>query len=789
MLKNSLKTALRFLKQNRVFAGINALGLSIALAASFIILLYVINELSYNRLHKNRKYVYRVNNYYKDFKMTMAGTPYILSSALKDEFPQIERAVNTNRVDLKLKLKDEFIKVRYSIATNSDIFDIFTIPLIYGSSGQNMLEEQNSVVLSEDLAGRFFPDQNPVGKEITGLINNEEYLFVVQGVFKDIPENSTFTAQCLINSKWTIDPINKAFNIANAESNWSMDFWDTWIRLSKNCNPKLLEEQFDAFEIKNIGEQPHNHYTLQNLQDVYLHSDNVMNSGIQGNISNIRLFSTIAFLIILVASINYVILSTAVSAGRSKEIGIRKTLGAGNRIIRNQLLSESVILALVVLPVSLIMMWLGKPYAEKLFQSQLNIINSNIPIYIFIYLSLTVIIGILSGIYTSGFLSRLKVIDILKNKPVAGKKRYLLRSALIVVQLIIFCSLISCALFIRSQYKFALNREPGYFNKDILLVDLGRNFDGYSSFINNIKSNPNIISAAGTMYSIPMMSSMSTMVPHFQEKDKKVKIEGMAVDYGFISAMGIKILEGRDFSEDYGSDLHQSCILNETAVKALGITDPVGKKIESSTIIGIVKDFNLHSVHSEIPPVNIHMTNKYIHQVAIHYKPGTLTGILTFVEDEWKKAAPDKPFSFQTIEDLVKEIYSSERNLTSIVSIFGLFTLIIASTGLFGLTLFVSRSRMKEIGIKKVFGSSERSIVFSFLSENFIMVSVAAIISVPVTIYFIKKWLDNFAYKTNIDGSAFIITYLFAVVIVLVTVLFHSLKASRTNPVLALRYE
>jgi putative ABC transport system permease protein len=288
---------------------------------------------------------------------------------------------------------------------------------------------------------------------------------------------------------------------------------------------------------------------------------------------------------------------------------------------------------------------------------------------------------------------------------------------------------------------------------------------------------------------LPMQGSMSFMVPHFQEKEKQVNVEGMAVDFGFLNTMGIRIIEGRDFSVDYGSDLTQSSILNETAVKALGITDPLGKKIETKTIIGIAKDFNLHSIHKGIPPISIDMTDKYIEQVAVHYKSGSLSAILPFIEKEWKKAAPDRPFSYTTIEDLTKEIYSSERNLTTIVAMFGLFTLLIASFGLFGLTLFVSRSRTREIGIKKVFGSSGRSIIGSFLRENFIIVSIAALLSVPVTFYFMTKWLNNFAYRIRINGWVFFMTFLLAIFVVLITVFFHSYKASRINPVDALKYE
>jgi putative ABC transport system permease protein len=295
--------------------------------------------------------------------------------------------------------------------------------------------------------------------------------------------------------------------------------------------------------------------------------------------------------------------------------------------------------------------------------------------------------------------------------------------------------------------------------------------------------------AAGVMNGLPMLGSMSSMVPHFEDKSLKVNVEGLAVDYNFIKTMGIKILQGREFSQDFGSDLKQSVLLNEAAVKQLGIKDPLGKQLFGSTIIGIVKDFNLHSIHSNIPPLMINMTDKYIQQVVVHYKSGTLENILPMLEAEWKKVAPERPFQFTPIEDLIKNIYSSERNLSTIVSIFALFTLLIAAFGLFGLTLFITRSRIKEIGIKKVFGSSEQSIVYSFLIDNLILVITAGLLCVPVTIYFMTKWLNKFAFKTQINWWVFLVSFFISAVVVLMTVFIQSYRASRVNPVDALRYE
>ncbi len=789
MISNYLKTALRFLKHNKVFAAINITGLSIALAASFIILLYVINELSYETCHRNRKNVYRVLNYYKDFKQIMAGTPYVLASTLKDEYPQVKKACTVRPVSLMFKIKEESVAVRPAMAASSDLFDIFTIPLVEGAPGQNLLEEKNSVVLSRELAERFFPGENPVGKELAGIINNKENLFMVKGVFEDIPVNSILKAQCFISSWWTLEPINETFKVSNADVNWTFDFWNTWILLTDGSDPDEFAKQFRAFEKKNISEDPHVEYSLQNLSKVYLDSENVANTGLKGNIKNVRLFSLIAFLIVLVAAMNYIILSTAVSSSRGREIGIRKTFGAYNNNIKKQLLSESILLVLLVLPVALVLAGIALPAAGKLFQKNLNIIPSNIWIYALVYLSVTILIGFFSGLYTSSYLSRLEVMNILKNPVQTGKRRRIVRSSLMVLQLVIFCTFISSTLIIRSQYNYALNKDTGYYTKNIIIVELGRNFKGYSSFINSIKSNPNIVMAAGVMTGLPMRGSMSSMYSNFQNPETKIKVEGLAVDYNFIKTMGIQVIKGREFSEEFGSDLTQSVILNETALKALGISDPIGQKLGESNIIGIVKDFNLHSIHTDIPPLSIHMTDKYIQQVAVHYRPGMMSTVLPFIEAEWKKAAPDRPFSYSTIESLITSLYSSEKNLSTIVSIFALFTLLIAAFGLFGLVLFVSKSRTKEIGIKKVFGSSGKAIINSFLSSNLILVLISSSISIPVTIYFMNRWLNNFVFKTSISPWVFIIAFVVSALVVTVTVFFHSYKASRTNPVEALRYE
>lgn len=790
MLRHYLRTALRFLRHNKLYTAINALGLSLSLAVSFIILLFVINELSYNQYHKNKKQVYRVVNYYVDFKNTMAGTPYVLSKALKEEFPQVEKAIRARFIrGFRLKLGEEYINESRAVATDSEVFEIFTIPLVGSQLKEKLLDDQNSIVISQTMAELFFPGEDPVGKAIEGWVNDSVQVFTVQGVFEDIPDNSTFRANCFVNSRWTLDPINRTFNIDNADNNYTMNFWSTWILLAKGSDPDALEAQFRDFEKQHISEEPPYNYSLQRLTDVYLKSTDIANTFIQGNLKNIRLFSLVAFLIVLIAAINYIILSIAVSTGRAKEIGIRKTTGAGISRIRNQILSESILLALFVLPIALLLMWAAMPHANRLFQTSLKIMHSNIPIYVVVYLLLTVLIGMLSGLYASSYLSRLKVLDILKNNVHFGSKRRFFRSLLIVIQLVIFCTFVSSTLVIRAQYQFAIQKDPGHHVEDVILIDLGRDFRSYAPFLEAIRSHPGVIMAAGVMEGLPMMGSMSYMQPHFQDEEIRINVEGLATDYHFLETMGITLLEGRFFSEEFGSDLQYSVILNETAVEKLGITDPVGKQLNRKTIIGIVKDFNLHSIHSDIPPLDISLTDRYLHQVAVHYKPGTVEGLLTFMRAEWEKANPDRSFSYSTIEELIENQYAAEKNLSKILSLAALFALLIAAFGLFGLTLFVARSRTNEIGIRKVFGSSEQAIIYSFIKSNIVLVLAAGVLSIPVTLYFMTRWLNNYSYRVDISWWVFAVAFVIAFFVVLSTVFIHSRKASRINPVEALRYE
>lgn len=787
MYVNFFNTILRFVKRNKVFTAINVLGLSLALAVSFIILLYVINELSYNQFFSNRDTIYRITFFDKEFDSNRVGTPFLMAPILKESFPYIDKVARTRSVlSFKIKSNDEWIDIKESIASEPDVFEMFDINI--KGADKTCLTDLSTIVLSQNLANKLFLNTNPLGQQLVCLINGEKKSLIVKGIFKNLPVNSSLQPDCFINIRWTIDNINKAYEpygIAKVEENWDFSFWNTWIQLKIGADAQLCIDQLQNTE---FGGRDDRVYSAQSLKDAYLGSDYLEGAGRNGELKTIRILLSIAILILIAASFNYIILSTAISVNRSKEIGVRKTAGATIVNIRTQILSESILLAFMSLPLAIIFAASFMPYAENLFHKELSIIGNNVSLYIAAYLGITLLIGLASGIYLSFYLSKLNTIEMFRNRTITSN-RSSMRYALIVVQFVIFSVLVASALIMQAQYKFAVKREQGYLKEDIIVVNLGKDFKNYTAFLNTIKSNPNVISAGGTMFPLPMVAQMSSVYKHFKDETINVEIEGMAVDYGFIETMGLEIIKGRSFSESFGNDLKNSTILNEKAVADLGIDNPVGKKIGNKTIIGIVKDFNLHSVHNNIPPLSIEIVDVYLRYIAIRYKSGGLQSLLPLLKMEWDKLNDERAFDYSTIDDITQSIYKDEQNLSSIISLFAFLVSIITSLGLYGLILFVSQQRTKEIGIRKVLGSSRYEIIISFLKRNILLIVVSTIVSIPITIVAMNEWLSNFYYRIDIPWWVFIMSLTSLILIVMTAIGYHAYRASGLNPVEALRYE
>jgi putative ABC transport system permease protein len=609
---------------------------------------------------------------------------------------------------------------------------------------------------------------------------------------ENFPANSSFRTDILTNINLSFEQIRSSFSDNPDDyNNWHLHFWSTYLLLPENYKPSQFEEKLQVLN-KQYIENEHSDYTftLQSLSDSYLHSDNIVNNPLPiGDLGNIYLFSGIGLLIVLIACANYIILGSALSMKRAKEIGLRKVMGANKGSIRIQILIESSLLALMSIPVSFVFIELLLPFIEQLFNTKIIFHNSNVIFYILGFLAIIFITGVLSGLYIAFYLSSLKTIDILKNKPVSGRNRVFVRKALISFQLVIFMILIFGVLTVKNQFQYMMNQDLGMDKENLFIIKFDDDkFKAYDAYLDKMKSNPYIINAGAAMMGPPTYGRMSMMVPTVDDPEKKIQLEGMAVGFGFIETYGFEMLQGRAFQKEFSTD-YDTWILNETAVKQLGLTDPVGKTVDGQKIIGVVKDFHFHSFHTEIPPLNIELIDKYIQQIAVRIQAGKIDETKEFLASEWKKLAPDQDFHIYSFDSLLKGMYDDDDRMIKLLLWSSVVSILIAISGLIGTTLFILKSRTSEIGVRKVFGSSVASIVFSIQKEFGLLVIISFVIAIPVGIYFMNRWLENYAYRAGYNWQIFVLTGLSAIVIVATAVTIQAIKASNANPVDSLKYE
>lgn len=790
MFSHYLKTALRNLTGSKIVSIISISGYAIGLTCALLILLYVLNETSYDRCHKNRKQIYRVLVEYVGF-WEQPLTQYILAPTLKSNFPEITGITRINWLFADIKKGEEYItNVRFSSADN-DIFKIFTLPFLKGDP-ESALTDPFSVVISESMAREYFMNEDALGKILTIKLWEEEIHLTVSAVMEEIPENSTFRADFIVPTDLAAKYWAQRFNQNDFMVNWTATFFGhTYLLLQKNYQPSELEKKFTEFEKTYLPEGFKIKFHLQPLKDVYLRSSHLVNNRAEGNIRNVYTFALVGFIILIIAGINYTILTTARSSTRSKEIGIRKVAGAGKNTLVKQILGESIITSFLALPVALLLSHLLLPYINQLFRRQLAIHYSENWQFIAGFILLTLFVGLISGSYLAFYLSSFQPADVLKSKINTGITRSVYQKVLIVIQLIIFIVLILGTVVIYKQIRYALQQDMGL-NKEGLVMIYFDNDDfrkRYGSFKEEISKNPEILNVSGAVFSPPYNGGTEWEVPRVDDPDQVIKVEGLAVDFNYIETLGFTLIDGRTFSPEFAGDSN-AIMLNETAVIKLGLVDPVGQLINNQPVIGVIKDFHLHSFHKEVKPMIISiMPLKYAHEVVIRIKPENISRIMVFIEDEWKEFAPDVPFDYSFFNDALEELYRDEQRFGKIISLFTLLAIFIASIGLFGLSLFIGEQRVKEIGIRKVFGSSVIRIIKLILKEYILMVLIANLIAWPVAYYLMNKWLQNFAYHTKIDIWLFIGAAALSMFIVLTTMSFQTIKAAQTNPVKTLRYE
>ncbi|MGD8539467.1 MAG: ABC transporter permease [Candidatus Aminicenantes bacterium] len=776
MFANDMKITLRNLKKNKIYSFINISGLAIGLACCILILLWVQDELSYDRFHENAKSLYIAT-----FSNGSIVTPTALSGFLKEEYPEIlhtSRFINIG--DNLLKYKDIEINEDYGIMVDPGFLKMFTIPFTSGNP-DTALNDPDSIVISQTLAHKYFGNKDPLGETMTF---SASYELKITGVFKDYPANSHIECAYIL-------PVAFAKNWSMSLNTWDVNNIQTYVQLQAG----LLSQSVDK-KIKDVVERhrPQDQRALHLQPITRLHLNPYNDTG--GTLVYVYLFSSLALFILLIACINFINLTTAKSSTRGKEVGIRKTVGAWKATLIRQFFGESLVftalasfagIGLVILFLPMFNNLSGKAFVwEFLFQQK-------IAIGIFGIILFT---GIIAGIYPAFLLSRFQPAKVMKGQFKIGIKGGLFRKALVVVQFSLSVLLILGTLIIFRQVHFLRERSVGYDRENIVIFEIGSRFrENIERIKTELLSNPDVLNI--TLVNVAPYrwnSNAGYGDVHWEGKThQQVKMVMTSVDYDFLKTFKLQMAEGRFFSKEYSTDISEAYVVNQAAVRAMELEDPIGKELtvrdSSRRIIGVIRDYNFESLHNEIIPMTLMIEPNGHFQACVRITPHRVPETLAFLEEKWKEIYPEYPFEYAFLDDAIQSRYRSEQTTGTIVSIFTLLAIFISCLGIFGLSSFTAEQRTKEIGIRKILGASVMSIV-RYISREFVMlVIIANIIMWPMAYFILKRWLENYAYRTDIAWWIFVLTGLSILMVSLLTVSWQIIRAATTNPVDSLRYE
>lgn len=805
MLYNYLNIAIRNLLKNKVHTFINVFGLAFGIACVFLIILYVQGELSYDRFHDNAENLYRVT---WESNNPQTRTPHPMAQAMKDDFPEVEGAVSLSPLyaagltkethSFRNPERDTRYDEKNILAVDTTFFDVFSFPLVRGNP-REVLKTVNGVLLSESMAKKYFGDEDPVGQHLA--VDSAGYLVEVVGVFKDVPKNSHFHFDFLVSYLR-----EKSFNPRNPFYSWADFGHYNYIRLKDGADPKALESKLMPWlrkyitvsndEYQTIVNQ-HFGFRLQPVTDIHLHSHLRWELEANGNVSYVYILSAAALLTLIIACVNFMNLTTAKSAERAKEIGVRKTLGAAQRQLSVQFLAESVIMAIFAIVCAVLIIETALPFFNYLTGMDFGIhYVQHLPIL----LLLGVLIGFLSGLYPAVYLSTIKPHLVLKGKMVQTPKGSGFRKSLTVFQFFISMILVSSAIIIYSQLAFLTTKNLGFGKKAVLIIPV-KNEDGMARFDalqNELLRIDGIISVSASS-NIPGEQFNMHQISSLQFPDDDIPTSEAFVDYDFFKTLDIPLAAGRTFLRGNPADSSASFVLNESAAKQLNIEEPVGKEIFwkrrednftlRGTVIGIVKDFHFQSLHEPIRPLLFALTHERFNYILIKLNPEGLDQKIVAVEKAYKVFEPVYGFEFSFLEDQLNDQYASEARTGNILGAFTVIAIIIASMGLFGMSLLTYQQKMKELSIRKVLGATLANIMVLLIGDFTKLILLAVVLATPFAWWIMNNWLKNFSYQIDIDPLTFIISGLGLVVVAWVTLSYFTVKASQLNPAETLKNE
>jgi len=785
LIKNYLKIALRNIKKHTWYSIINIAGLAIGMTCCILILLWVQDELSYDRFHENASDIYRViqDINFADHSTTWTITQGPLGPSLKKDFPEIINATRITGRGFRLTYNDRSFDEVLGMA-DSSIFEMFTFPLIKGNPA-TALADPNSIVLTEEMAEKYFGEENPIGKTIQA---DNEYDFLVSGVLKKIPDNSHLQFDFII-------PF-----IFGRELNYTVDRWGnsqfrTYVQIQKGIPPQEVIQKISGYLYEKPTIEKDARLNLQPLTRIHLHSNYEFDSA-HGDITYVALFSLVAFFILFIACSNFMNLATARSGNRAKEVGMRKVAGAHRSSIIKQFFGESILLAFIALFFSLIIVKLLLPAFNNLAAKELSLNISGNLLDLLILFGIALLTGIISGSYPAIFLSSFQPVKVLKGSLRSGQKGSVFRKILVVTQFSLTILLIICTGIVYNQLNYLRNMKLGYDKEHMIYMgmrgDMRTNFDTLKNEL-LINSNISGVTASSNVPTYGYTFSNSLWRWEGQNPDEEILMRAVFIDYDYFKTFGMEIAEGRSYSKEFSTDTTEAIIVNEAAVKAMRMKSPLGKRLsineQNFQIIGVVKNYNFRSLRQGIDPLILLFEPQASRVLFAKLKSENISQTIGYIEKIREKFAPGYPSNYHFLDEALDDLYRSEERVGMIFRYFSVLAIFISCLGLFGLASFMAEQRTKEIGIRKVLGATVSNIVLLLTKEFTKWILVANIIVWPLAYYAANKWLQGFAFRTTIGLWIFILAAAMVLFIALLTVSYQSFKAATANPIDTLKYE
>ncbi|MEX1238153.1 MAG: ABC transporter permease [Cyclobacteriaceae bacterium] len=784
MIWNYIKLSYRKFSRQKFYSLLNIFGLATGMATVILILLYVMGERSYDKFHRYEQYLYRVveNQFYSGQPVfPVAVTPGPLAEALKAEFPEVEKATRVHFGWNSFQHKDALIDDN-GIYVDDDFLRMFDYPFVHGDTA-TALKEINSIVISEELASKLFGQEEALGKT---LKVNREREVLITGIFKSIPKNSH------LQFDYIMPMAQRLTEVTAFRDNWGSNALYTYVQLFPDADAESFNNQIQKF-LKTKIERSITELYLQPITDIHLGEVSfVADVGGKGNKQYVTIFSVVAIFILIIACINFMNLSTARAIKRAKEVGLRKTIGAYRHQLILQFFGESVMVALVAMCMALLLVDLLLPSFNTLTQKDLLIEYTDFSVkgIIPICLIATLVTGLLAGSYPAIFLSSFRPAYVLKGSGLGKAGGGTFRKILVISQFSISIVMISGTIVIYSQMEYIRNKNLGWQRDNMVLV---RNAVNYKTLKDRLQNYPQIKRVSATnQHPSYVQNSTSGVGWKGKNEDEVTLFHVQGVDYDYIETMKIEMLMGRSFSKSSPGDT-LSAIMNEEAMKVMGFENPLGEFVtagdeEAFEIIGVVKNFHFKSIHDKIEPLLLYIDRDDPSNMLVRIE-GNPEEAIKNIEEEWKSVNPDQLLSYSFLNEDFDNLYRSESRTGTIFQYFSGLAIVISCLGLFGLAAYTVEQKSREYGIRKVFGASIIRLFYLASIEFLILVFVAFIISIPIAWYWMKNWLDGFAYHVELSWMVFITAGLVAVVIALLTVSYQAGKVGWINPAKVLRSE